>query len=202
MLASSTAVATWMAFMLFKKRQRDEEEPAPDLDLQGLAAIGSRTIANSTLAGPEDPEAAMPRWRRPSLIAARKIDPTRSSMPERPNMTFAAGSSRTGVPVVRDPGFERLTVRYAVATLLNQPDEIMGLKLGELVAGDEVQVEDRMGAYVQVLRPDGLRGWVHRTTLGKPLDAAAASTPTPDEFAPPVDVEDALAALLAARSLL
>ncbi len=189
------------AFILFKKRQRDEEELAPGPDLNALAVIGSRTIANSGLAGPEDPEANMPRWRRPSLMAARRIDPTRSSMPDRPSMTFAPGSSRTGAPAVVGADVERLTVRYAVANLLNQPDEIMGLKLGELVAGDEVQVEDRMGAYVQVLRPDGRRGWVHRTTLGKPPAATTAATRTWDEFAPPLDGENALASLLAARSL-
>jgi hypothetical protein len=141
---------------------------------------------------PADPEAGMPRWRRPSLLEARKTDPIRTPGPARELLSFAVGS--VDVPA----GAERRTIRYAVIPLLDRPDEILATRIGELVAGDEVQIEQRSGAYCHVLCPDGRQGWVHRTTLGDVVEASRPGGRLPE---PEPEAENALAAMLAARGL-
>jgi hypothetical protein len=179
-----------MAFMLFKRR-REDEEMGPEAVLQAAAAAGLAVAPGSGFVPPVDPESLMPRWRRPSLMEARRTDPIRSPAPERPRMSFASAMVEVAT------GGERRRVRYAVTPLLDRPDEILASRIGELAAGDEVQVETRTAAYCEVLLPDGRRGWVHRTTLGEPIGTAAGV----DDDGAPADVEDALAALLAARGL-
>ncbi|MCI0584863.1 MAG: SH3 domain-containing protein [Chloroflexi bacterium] len=194
-VGSSLLVTTWMAFAIFSKRRRDAEPPAPDGLLQAAAStgIGMGLVMAPTPVAPPDPEAMMPRWRRPSLLEARKTDPIRSPGPERPRLTFSIGE--TAAP----RGGERRIIRYAVIPLLDRPDEILATRIGELVAGDEVQVEQRSGAYCHVLCPDGRQGWVHRTTLGDPVEApdrGYGRTPEPEP-----EAENALAAMLAARGI-
>lgn len=106
-----------------------------------------------------DPEALMPRWRRPSLLAARRADPLRVARIERTPMRFGPNA---------DPSPSRRVVRYAVVALLDRPDEVLGRQVSDLLAGDEVEVLDSGGPFWEVLCPDGLRGWIHRTTLGMP----------------------------------
>jgi hypothetical protein len=96
-------------------------------------------------------------------------------------------------------GVERRTIRYAVIPLLDRPDEILAARIGELVAGDEVQVEQRSGAYCHVLCPDGRQGWVHRTTLGDLVETPEQGNGRASE--PEPEAENALAAMLAARGL-
>ncbi|HEY2888544.1 MAG TPA: SH3 domain-containing protein [Candidatus Limnocylindrales bacterium] len=103
-----------------------------------------------------DPEALMPRWRRPSLLAARKADPSRLARVERIAQRFPAGTDSTS----------RRVIRYAMVALLDRPDEVMGLQLADLASGDEVEVLEASGPFWQVVCPDGMTGWVHRTTLG------------------------------------
>jgi hypothetical protein len=192
-VSSTVAVTTWMAFMLFKNRRRDDEPPRPDAYLQAAAATGLAVEPGSGYVTMVDPESLMPRWRRPSLIEARKTDPVRAPAPARRALSFAYGA------VDDEPGSERRLVRYAVIPLLDRPDEILATRLGELAEGDEIQVQGRHGAYCEVLCPDGRRGWVHRTTLGDPV-AATPLWAAPDS-AGSDDGENALAALLAARGL-
>lgn len=191
-ILSTTAVVVWMSFMLFNKRRREDEATASDAVLQAAAAAGVAVAPGSGYVPPIDPESLMPRWRRPSLMEARRTDPIRSPAPERPRMSFA------GAVVESTGASERRRVRYAVAPLLDRPDEILASRIGELAEGDEIQVEQRTAAYCEVLLPDGRRGWVHRTTLG---DAIGASTSWNAIEEPQPDAENALAALLAARGL-
>jgi hypothetical protein len=196
-VVSTFAVATWMAFMLFNKRRRDGEPVAPDDVLHAAAAtgVGVAMAPLPPFVAPIDPEALMPRWRRPSLIEARRTDPIRSPAPERERLTFTHGFANGSVET------ERWRVRYAVAPLLDRPDEIQGSRIGELAAGDEVQVEERAGAYCHVLCPDGREGWIHRMTLGDavPSQFHALGGAANREIEP--EAENALAALLAARGL-
>ncbi|HET9436225.1 MAG TPA: SH3 domain-containing protein [Candidatus Limnocylindrales bacterium] len=206
-------VTTWMAFMLFNRRRRDGEPPAPDDVLHAAAGTGLGLAAVAVPAAPVDPESLMPRWRRPSLLEARKTDPIRSPAPERARLTFAsmvddpnteagfAAASTGPVSPASSGSFERRAIRYAVIPLLDRPDEIMATRIGELVAGDEVQVEQRSGAYCHVLCPDGRRGWVHRTTLGDHVTTAPAPQLRASASDGEPDAENALAALLAARGL-
>jgi hypothetical protein len=173
LVGTGGAVAMGMAFAIFGKKRRDEEQPAPDEVLQAKAAKGSGVAATSELTRPFSPplegEAAMPRWRRPSLLEARKADPTRSVNTTQP-LAFTGGGAS-------NEGFEVKVVRYRVVRLLDAPDELRSADLGQLDQGDEVQLLERSGAYWLVLCPDGRRGWLHKMTLGDVIvdDAPAQS---------------------------
>jgi len=136
-----------------------------------------------------DPESLMPRWRRPSLLAARHADPGRREIAERPVLRF--------LPDLAPTTAELRIVRYAVVPLLDRPDEVLGVQLIDLIAGDEVQVVETSSAFWEVVCPDGERGWVHRTTLGLPSVIGRE----PVEPSMPSEADDVLTALLAARGL-
>ena len=140
--------------------------------------------------GEADPEANMPRWRRPSLLEARRSDPLRVAAPARMPMRFGEGASN---------GLDVRVVRYAVVPVLDRPDEVLGLRLTDLGSGDEVQVIGGSGAFLEVVCPNGDQGYVHRTTLG--LQGAAGiedGMRQPDSQ----EANDALSALLTARGLI
>ena len=196
MLVGTTgAMSMAFAFAIFGKKRRDEAPPAPDEVLQANAARGVGTVPGGEVAGvvrsvaipaPLDLEAGMPRWRRPSLQAARKADPARYVAVNQP-MTFDSGI------VSAVDGRERRVIRYAVVRLLDAPDELRSAEIGQLDQGDEVQLIERSGAYWLVLCPNGQQGWIHKMTLGEVVSDAA---PT---YARDVD-EDVLGAFLAARA--
>jgi hypothetical protein len=202
LVGTTGAVAMAMAFAIFGKKRRDEEPPAPDEVLQANAARGSAVaasgalirgvVANPGMPAPFDVEASMPRWRRPSLLEARKADPTRNPLtPHR--MSFEDG--RVGPA----EGYERRTIRYRVVRLLDAPDELRSADIGQLDQGDEVQLIERSGAYWLVLCPDGRQGWIHKMTLGDVVNEEPS--PTAAEAWGSTEPEaDVLSAFLAARA--
>lgn len=137
-----------------------------------------------------DPEAGMPRWRRPSLLEARHSDYTRMAPVNRMPMRFSEDDSAE---------FEVRVVRYAVVPVLDRPDEVIGLRQGDLASGDEVQVIGSQGAFTEVLCPNGDRGWVHRTTLAERGGVGLSGS---TRVAMGRDADDALTALLTARGLI
>ncbi len=153
----------------------------------------TRTTGVEAMAPPNpkeaDPEKFVPRWRRPSLLEARRADPALQALPYRPPTRFRDGEA--GALDVR-------LVRYAVVPMLDRPDEILGLRQADLESGDEVHVLGASGAFLEVQCPNGDRGWVHRTTLGQ------RPVPVQDADLPPIskDADDALSALLSARGLI
>ncbi len=156
-------------------------EPEPELrDMAPEAAVAVATI---------DPESLMPRWRRPSLLAARHADPGRREVSERLVMRFSPDTAPTTA--------ELRVVRYAVVPLLDRPDEVLGLHLMDLIAGDEVQVIEASSAYWEIVCADGERGFVHRATLGLPSVIGLE----PDDQDGSTEATDVLTALLAARGL-
>ena len=165
--------------------RRQAEDAASIAEHPALAAMAPQTAEAVAAA---DPELNMPRWRRPSLRAARFSDPKRFDVFDRTPMRFTPDTAPTTA--------ELRVVRYAMVPLLDRPDEVLGLPLTDLRVGDELQVVESTGAYWEVVTPDGERGWVHRTTLGMPTVAARETDSTPR-----IDAEDALSALLAARGL-
>jgi hypothetical protein len=198
LITTSGTVAVWMAFVFFGKRRRDGEPPAPDPVLAAHAAAGPEPVPAASLVPPTasglpippgvDPdEAALPRWRRPSLMLARKTDPLRTDIVT-PALTFADGAVR---PV---DGAERRRIRYRLVRLMDVPDEVRANEIGILDQGDEVQVMEAFGTYRLVLCPDGQQGWLHRMVLGDVVEADE-----PIELAPDGLDEDVLAAFLAAR---
>jgi hypothetical protein len=160
--------------------------PAP----QPRPSIGTKQeVMAPQEATPVDPESNMPRWRRPSLLAARHSDPARDIAVHRMPMTFSDISA----------GLDLRVVRYAVVPVLDRPDEVLGLQVGDLASGDEVQVVNTSGAYIEVLCPNGDQGWVHRTTLGQ---KGGMNLPGTQRLAMTQEGDDALAALLTARGLI
>jgi hypothetical protein len=196
LVGTGTAMTMAFAFAIFGKKRRDEQPPAPDEVLQANAARGDSGLPGSevlngvvraaTVPAPLDLEAGMPRWRRPSLLEARKADPSRSvASPHR--MSFESGV------VSADETRERRMIRYAVVRLLDAPDELRSAEIGQLDQGDEVQLIERSGAYWLVLCPDGRQGWLHKMTLGEVVsDGAPALSREYDD--------DVLTAYLTARA--
>lgn len=192
LVGTSGAVAMTFAFAIFGKKRRDGEPPASDEVLQARAARGlagapdaEAALVSGPVSVPLDAEAAMPRWRRPSLLEARKADPTRSVNVAQ-HLSFDSGL------VEAIDGHERRIVRYRVVRLLDSPDELRASDIGQLDQGDEVQLIERSGSYWLVLCPDGRRGWLHKMTLGEVVSDGAPGQSAGEE--------DILAAYLAARS--
>ena len=204
LVSTTGGVALVMAFMFFGKRRRDGEPPAPGEVLHASAARGTVLPSAAALvpgpgpAAPVDLEASMPRWRRPSLLEARKADPLRDTTAARPSLSFDHGV------VGPIDGHERRLIRYRVVRLLDAPDELRSAEIGFLDQGDEVQLLERSGAYWLVLCPDGRRGWLHRMTLGDVVGDAPGPGPRETWATDSVDAasgidEDVLTAFLAAR---
>lgn len=139
---------------------------------------------------PVNPEANMPRWRRPSLLEARHADPATQAPAYRLPMRFGTDDNTD---------LDIRVVRYAVVPVLDRPDEVLGLQVGDLSSGDEVQVVSTAGAFLEVLCPNGDQGWVHRTTLGQRGSAGVAGNARHFVQA---EADDALTALLTARGLI
>jgi len=182
MTTTTGVVGAAMAFSVFGKRRRDGEQPAPDdvlaaaaasgVDVAAVATLGSGVFSGAPAPTPMDLELAMPRWRRPSLIEARKADPNRDSTVTA-RLTFDHGL------VGPLAGRERRLIRYSVVRLLDSPDELRGSEIGFLDSGDEVQLLEKRGVYWLVLCPDGREGWIHKMTLGEVSgELAPHSSPT------------------------
>jgi len=131
------------------------EAPAP------VAIGGGEAPAPLAIAAGDDPysEADIPRWRRPSLQAARgrsgrgPVDPAWQ-------LAFAEPTAS---------GAERRRVRYRLARLSDAPDEVRSVAIGQLEANDEVEVLERYAGFIRVRTSLGTEGCGHRTTLGPRL---------------------------------
>lgn len=182
--ATTSAVTLTMAFLVFGKRRRAGEPTASDEVLADAAATGAGVVADGALTSsrgpvpatsvvgagvvPPDAEAHLPRWRRPSLLEARKADPLRSATPA-VRLTFDDGAA------VAVPDAERRRIRYRLVRLLDLPDEVRGSEIGVLDEGDEVVLLEKQGTYWRVLCPDGREGWLHKMTLGDTVIGSSAS---------------------------
>jgi hypothetical protein len=213
LVVSTGAVTMAMAFGLFGRRRRNGEQRETDEVLAAAAATGVgivltdlKSLAVATAPGvgaaetgaegpsdveiePGSNEALMPRWRRPSLIQARKADPIRDTVPAAA-LTFDQGL------VGPLDGRERRVIRYRVVRLLDAPDELRGVEIGYLDQGDEVELVEQYGAYWLVLSPDGQQGWLHKMVLGGAVgdeprkDGPVATMPTVPETWTMGDAED------------
>jgi hypothetical protein len=171
LVTTTGAVALGMAFGLFgRKRREDDDDALSAAAASGVGFLPGAALAVGTMDGiaapggvdvldVDDTEALLPRWRRPSLLQARKADPIRDNEPA-PRLTFDEGL------VGPLDGRERKVIRYRVVRLLDSPDELRGQEIGYLDQGDEVQLLEKYGAYWLVLSPDGQQGWLHKMVLG------------------------------------
>lgn len=168
-ISTTTTATAVAAYFLFGKRRRDGEPPDADEVLAANAARLATTPASSLVPGDVANEAGIPRWRRPSLIEARKNDPRYSATAVHDRMSFNHG----GDP--ETAGTERRKIRYRAVSLLDAPDPLRSAAIGDLDEGDEVQLLEKSGGYWLVLCPDGSRGWVHRMTLGDVVEYEGGS---------------------------
>lgn len=187
---TSSIVGATLAFGFFAKRRRDGEPPEEDEVLArnaatpmavaqaasyvvrgGYGAPSAAAVAQAPSA--QQAELALPRWRRPSLLEARRADPIRDGSTSA-RLTFDHGL------VGPLEGRERRLIRYSLVRLLDIPDELRGSELAFLDQGDEVQLLEKRGVYWLVLCPDGRQGWIHKMTLGDIVGPppAVSSTPT------------------------
>jgi len=104
-------------------------------------------------------EEHIPRWRRPSLQAARTHD-ERLSVEPAAQLAFREPTAN---------GTERRRVRYRIVRMSDAPDEVRSKEIGQLEMNDEVEVLERYARFVMVRTPLGTEGWLHITTLGPPL---------------------------------
>jgi hypothetical protein len=195
-VVTTGGVTMLMAFLAFGKRRRDEEPTASDDVLERAAGRGfgipgysglvpaaapaafaapAATASPAAVPLPYDSEAHLPRWRRPSLMEARKADPLRG--------TDSLRYTSTGVRLSFDAeaqvavtGMERRLIRYRLVSLLDAPDEVRGREIGSLDEGDEVVLLEKRGTYWRVLCPDGREGWLHKMTLGDVVIEAGPAT--------------------------
>ena len=133
----------------------------PELAIAPAAALGLEPVTPD--------EATLPRWRRPSLKAARLASDRKPV--ETVPLAFAAAVTASAA--------ERRRVRYAVVPLVDAPDEIRSTEIGQLQEGDEVELLSSEGRWMRVRTPVGTIGWVHKTTLaslGSPAPASLAKS--------------------------
>ena len=197
LVTTGGSAVVWAAFVVFGRRRRDGEPPAPDPVLAAAAAAPFEAIETAELIPPSsglpvppgvDPtEAGLPRWRRPSLLQARKMDPLRNAV-EAISLTFDDGAAASLA------GIERRRIRYRLVSLMDVPDEVRANEIGILDRGDEVEIVDVRGTYRLVRCPDGLQGWLHQMVLGEVVGDDAEADDAPDG----ID-EDVLAAFIATR---
>ncbi|HYO41688.1 MAG TPA: SH3 domain-containing protein [Candidatus Limnocylindrales bacterium] len=205
-VVTAGGAAMLMAFLVFGKRRRHAEQPVPDEALAASAATGLGYVPNPGLraapvpvsaaqlaaaaaavtavaeavgsgAGPEI-DAHLPRWRRPSLMEARKADPARDGGVG-PEALAASRLTFDGRVSEAVSGLERRRIRYRMVSLLDMPDEIRGVEIGSLDEGDEVVMLEKRGTYWRVLCPNGSEGWLHKMTLG---DVVIATTGTAESW--------------------
>jgi hypothetical protein len=190
----STTTTLALAFLLFGKKRRDEAPTDSDANLAAASAspyamLGAELAPAFTGVDPGTggTDLNLPRWRRPSLLAARKSDPIRNGG-DHVALTF-------NMHDVPSSGGERHVIRYQLVRLLDRPDELLGQAIDSLDEGDEVEILEQRGTYRRVLTPDGRQGWIHRMTIG---DIVTNAAPSPAGFGM-VD-EDVLLAYLDARA--
>jgi len=154
-------------FALALRRRADRGDGAALAFAAAMAGRGLPLTPDEVAAGKAeattpalDPEALIPRWRRPSLQAARQ-----SSYAE-------AGSGRP--PLRFQPGVDVGALRvvgYRLVFVSDRPSDNEAVEVGRLDRGDQVDLLRLENGFALVKAPDGLRGWVEASTLETPGDA-------------------------------
>ena len=164
-VAFATAGSLLFAFALARRTGEDDDPPPFTFALAraGAAASVAEGGAAPSAGAPDavedvpDPEALIPRWRRPSLQAARQshwAEESGARIPQR----FPAGAS-TG---------ERRIVAYRLVLVSDRPNDRDAIELGRIDRGDEVELLALESGFALVRAPDGLEGWVDASTLDEP----------------------------------
>jgi hypothetical protein len=164
-LISASAGSVLFAFALRRHADRHDEATlafAAAMAGRGLP-LAPDEIAEGKVEAPaqaHDPEALIPRWRRPSLQAARQSTYAEAGA-GRPPLRFEAGVAVGALRVVA----------YRLVFVSDRPSDNEAVELGRLDRGDHVDLLRLENGYALVRSPDGLRGWVDASTLETPADS-------------------------------
>jgi len=110
-------------------------------------------------------EADVPRWRRPSVVAARfETDNTVIQRAATVDQTTGRHAPSVFTDRTTDAG-GRMRLRYDAVPLLDRPDDVLARTQAELNAGDEVLVLERGEIWANVTTPAGVMGWVPSMVL-------------------------------------
>jgi hypothetical protein len=164
-LISASAGSILFAFTLRRHAERDDHA---ELAFAAAMAGRGRALAPDEIAEgnveastrAHDPEALIPRWRRPSLQAARQSTYAEAGAGRSP-LRFEAGVAVGALRVVA----------YRLVFVSDRPSDNEAVELGRLDRGDHVDLLRLENGYALVKSPDGLRGWVDASTLETPADA-------------------------------
>ncbi len=157
-LATTIGIGLLLLFAILPRRRRAGSVVAMDAAVPATMGAPTPGLPASAPIG----EAHIPRWRRPSLQAARQA-PSRGL--ELPHAAVGFGDS----PV---EGVERRRVGYRLVRVASIPDELAGDEVARLDRGDEVELIRSAGAYWLVRTPSGAEGWIHQETLSPADDPA------------------------------
>jgi hypothetical protein len=162
-----SASAGSMLFALALRRRADRKDTATLAFAAAMAGRGLPPTPDEVAAGKadatapaQDPEALIPRWRRPSLQAARQSSYAEAGA-GRPPLRFGPGV---------DVGALRV-VAYRLVFVSDRPSDQDAVELGRLDRGDHVDLLRLENGFALVKAPDGLRGWVEASTLQTPGQA-------------------------------
>ena len=163
-MAFATAGSLLFAFALARQTGQDDDLPPFTFALATAGATATVAAGAAPSAGAPDavddvpdPEALIPRWRRPSLQAARQshwAEDGGTRVPQR----FPAG----------EPASERRIVAYRLVMVSDRPADRDAVELGRLDRGDEVELLALESGFALVRAPDGLEGWIDASTLDEP----------------------------------
>ena len=135
-------------------RVLDLRELVEDEILLAMPLVPRHDVCPEPLSAPVDAEADIPRWRRPSLEAARRSRPPSDIVRE--PIRFADAPHKEA---------DRRVVGYRLVRVGDSPDDLRSAELGRLDRGDEVEVLDTAGDWAHVRSADGLDGWVPSITI-------------------------------------
>ena len=163
-VAFATAGSLLFAFALARRTGEDDDRPlftfalATAAATAGVADGGAAPPVDAPDAGDEgpDPEALIPRWRRPSLQAARQSHWAEEGAPVPKRFSAEASAG------------ERRVVAYRLVLVSDRPDDRDAVELGRLNRGDEVELLASDNGFARVRAPDGLEGWIDASTLEEP----------------------------------
>jgi hypothetical protein len=163
-LALILATGLVLVVVARRRQQTSRHLEAVQAIVGAAAGVQPVPVRPITPSQPMEPEASVPRWRRPSLIAARyETDNIRAIRAAEPAAVLHARPARLFAEPTEVLG-ERMVVRYGVQ-LLNRPDEPFGRIMGDLANGDQVEVLEQGDIWSNVITPSGTAGWVPTATL-------------------------------------
>lgn len=162
MLATTIGIGLLLLFAILPRRRRIGSLAA--IDASVATTVGAPIAAPTPGVSAAAPigEAHIPRWRRPSLQAARQA----------PSLGLEPPHTAVGFRYPPAQGVERRRVGYRLVRVASIPDELGGDEVARLDRGDEVELIRSAGAYWLVLTPSGAEGWIHSETLSPADDQA------------------------------